>query len=157
MDPKAYYMYYCSMLYSCYMFVSRDWYCYARYWILFPVADMDIPVTGLESCWYAICGLPHLLFPFPVILFMLYCSRFPLHCSTLSTELRSCNHVTRIMYSSGIIRMFIVALYSSCSCDIVYLTYQIIKLTGVWGRLDGWLDLIGRCTGSILFSHCRGR
>ena len=36
---------------------------------LFPVTDMDIPVTGHESCWYAICGIPHLLFPFPVILF----------------------------------------------------------------------------------------
>jgi len=36
---------------------------------LFPVIDMDIPDTGLESCWYAICGLPH------------YWSRFPLYCS----------------------------------------------------------------------------
>ena len=110
---------------------------------LFPVTDMDILVTGLESCWYAICGIPHLLFPFPVILFPIYCSRFPLYCSMLSTELWSSYHVTRI-------------LYCICSCYIVYLTYQIIKLTWVWGRLDGWLDLIGWCTGSILFSHCRG-
>ena len=65
---------------------------------LFPVTDMDIPDTGHESCWYVICGLPHLLFPFPVILFMLYCSRFPLYCSMLSTELRSSYHVTRIIY-----------------------------------------------------------
>ena len=48
---------------------------------LFHVTDMDTPVTGHESCWYAICGIPHrllycshyivpvLLFPFPVILF----------------------------------------------------------------------------------------
>jgi len=43
---------------------------------LFPVIDMDIPDTGLESCWYAICGLPHLLIPFPVILFPLYWSRY---------------------------------------------------------------------------------
>ena len=43
---------------------------------LFPVLDMDLPVTGHERCWYAICGLPHLLFMFPVILFPLYCSRF---------------------------------------------------------------------------------
>ena len=28
--------------------------CYSRYWIM--------------SCWYAMCGIPHLLFPFPVIL-----------------------------------------------------------------------------------------
>ena len=37
------------------------------WWV--PVTDMDIPVTGHESCWYAICGIPHLVFPFPVILF----------------------------------------------------------------------------------------
>ena len=36
---------------------------------LFPVTDMNIPVTGHESYWYAICGIPHLLFP-------LYCSRY---------------------------------------------------------------------------------
>jgi len=105
---------------------------------LFPVIDMDIPDTGHESCWYAICGIPHLLFPFPVILFpVIYCSRFPLYCTMLSTELRSSYHVTRI-------------LYCSCSCYIVYLTYQIIKLTWVWGRLDGWLDLIGWMSGSIV-------
>ena len=38
--------------------------------ILFPVTDMATPITGHESCWYATCGLPHLLFPFPVILFL---------------------------------------------------------------------------------------
>ena len=42
--------------------------CYGIHVIwLFHVADMDILVTGLESCWYAICGIPHLVFP-------LYCS-----------------------------------------------------------------------------------
>ena len=52
MIPRSYYMYYYSMFpYSCYMIDS----CYN---------DMDIPVTGPESCWYAICG----------ILFPLYCS-----------------------------------------------------------------------------------
>ena len=57
MDPRAYYMYYCSMLspYSCYMIISRS--------------DIDIPVTGHMSCWYAMCGIPHLLFLFPVIVF----------------------------------------------------------------------------------------
>ena len=38
---------------------------------LFPVTDMDIPVTGHESCWYAICEISHLLFP----LYCSYCSR----------------------------------------------------------------------------------
>ena len=81
-------------------------------WLL-PVTDMDILVTGHESCWYAICGIPHLLlycsrYIVPIILFSLYCSRFPLYCSTLSTELRSRCHVIPIMYSN-------------CSCYIVYL------------------------------------
>ena len=56
--------------------------------------------------------------------FHIYCSRFSLYCSTLSTELWSSYHVTRIMYNS-------------CSCHIVYLTYQIIMIIWVWGRLDG--------------------
>ena len=45
--------------------------CYPRISVIrwFPVTDIGIPVTGHESCWYAICGLPHLLFSFPVILF----------------------------------------------------------------------------------------
>jgi len=104
---------------------------------MFPVTDTDVPDTGYESCWYAICGLPHLLFPFPVILILLYCSRFPLYGSMLSTELRSSYHDTRIMY----------CIYS---CYLVYLTYQIIKITWVWGRLDGWLDHIGWMFGSIV-------
>ena len=56
--------------------------------------------------------------------FPLDCFLFPLYCSMLSTELRSCYPVTRIMYCI-------------CSCYIVYLTYKIIKITWVWGRLDG--------------------
>ena len=70
-------------LYSCHM-DSRSYYviripihitciivpCYRIHVIwLFLVTDMDIPDIGYESCWYAICGIPHLLFPFPVILF----------------------------------------------------------------------------------------
>ena len=45
--------------------------CYPRIPVicLFPVTDIVIPVTGYMSCWYAICGIPHLLFPFPIILF----------------------------------------------------------------------------------------
>jgi len=56
MDSRSCYMYYCSMLR-----IHVIW--------LLSVTDMDIPVTGHESCWYATCGIPHLLFPFPVILF----------------------------------------------------------------------------------------
>jgi len=79
----------------------------------------------------------------PVILFPIYCSRFPLYCSMLSTELWSSYPVTSVMYSS-------------CSYHIVYLTYQIIMITWVWGRLDGWLDHIGWCTGSILLVPLQG-
>ena len=45
--------------------------CYPRIPVirLFPVIDIVIPVTGYMICWYAMCGIPHLLFPFPVILF----------------------------------------------------------------------------------------
>ena len=42
-------------------------------WLL-PVTDMDIPVTGHESCWYAICGKPTSIVPVPGILFMLSCA-----------------------------------------------------------------------------------
>ena len=141
----------CLFLYSSYrspfilhVLLLHVFSCIPGTWI-FPVTDIVIPVTGY-------------MFPLLILIFPLldtwavdmryveshiYCSRFPLYCSMLSTELRSCYHVTRIMYCI-------------CSCYIVYLTYQIIKLTWVWGRLDGWLDLIGWCTGSILFSHCRG-
>ena len=56
MTHRACYTDYCSMLsYPCYMIVSCYWY--------------RFPVTGHESCWYAICGIPHLLFS-------LYCSRY---------------------------------------------------------------------------------
>jgi len=39
-------------------------------WI-FLVTDIDIPVTGYMSCWYAMCGILHLLFPV---------SRYPVLC-----------------------------------------------------------------------------
>ena len=67
----------------------------------------------------------------------IYCSRFPLYCSMLSTELRSCSHDTCIMHCS-------------CSCYTVYFKYQIIKIIWVWGRLNGWLDHIGWMSGSII-------
>ena len=85
-------------------------------WI-FPLLDMRaVDMRYVES--YIDCDIV------PVIVFPLYCSRFPLYCSMLSTELWSSYHVTRIMYCMR-------------SCYSVYLTYQIIKLTWVWGRLDG--------------------
>ena len=36
---------------------------------LIPVTAIGFPVTGYMSCWYAMCGILHLLFPFFVILF----------------------------------------------------------------------------------------
>ena len=56
-DPRSYYIYYCSMLspYSCYMLVSRYWSCY------FPL--LDTWTVDMR------CVLPHIYcFPFPVIL-----------------------------------------------------------------------------------------
>jgi len=82
------------MLYDCFMFLL---------WI-FPLLDM----RAVDKRYV---GIPHLLFPFLVILFPLYCSCFPLYCSMLSTELWSRNHVTRIMHYT-------------CSCYLVYLTHK---------------------------------
>ena len=126
MDSRSYYMYYCSML---------PYSCYmivSCYW--YGYSRYWIWELLICDMWIPTSIVPVSLYIVPV---------FPLYCSMLSTELRSYYHVTHIMYCS-------------CSCYIVYLTYQIIKLTWVWERLDGWLDLIGWCTGSILFSHCRG-
>ena len=52
-------------LYSCHM--DHRSYCMSYSCILvtwlFPVTVIDIPVTGYMSSWYAMCGIPHLLFP----------------------------------------------------------------------------------------------
>ena len=113
--------------YSC-SFTSSYITCIIVTWVvcwIFPLLDMRaVDMRYVESHIYCSRSIV------PVILFLLYCSRFPLYCSMLSTELRSCYHVTYIMYCI-------------CSCYIVYFKYQIIKITWVWGRLDGWLDLIG--------------
>ena len=74
LDTHLRFTYHCyTCMYSCFTLVI--WIpvhitcmivpCYRIHVIwLFPVTDMDIPDTGHESCWYAICG----------ILFPLYCS-----------------------------------------------------------------------------------
>ena len=130
---------YCSMLpYSCYMLVSRDYYCYARYWILlfllliwiFPLLDMRAVDTWyVESHIY--CSR-----------FLLYCSRFPLYCSMLSTELRSSYHVTRIMY------LFLWHCILDISDHKANLdmgeTWRLIRSY----RVDVWIHCL---------SHCRGR
>ena len=86
------------------------------------ICDMWNPTSIVPASRYIV---PVILFPFPVILF------YAINRTLVSY------HVTRIMYCI-------------CSCYNVYLTYQIIKLTGVWGRLDGWLDHIGWMSGSIV-------
>ena len=48
----------------------------------------------------------------------IYCSRFPLSCSMLSTELRSCYHVTCTMHCT-------------CSYYVVYFKWNIIKNLGM--------------------------
>ena len=78
--------------------------------------------------------------------FPLYCSCFPLYCSMLSTELWSSYHVTCIMYCI-------------CACYIVYLTYQLIKLTRVWGetrrlirsyRVMYWIHIVLPLQGMVV-------
>jgi len=123
----------CLLLYSCH----RDHRSYCMY----------------SYCMYLPVFSVHEYFPLLILIFPLldmravdmwyveshiYCSRFPLYCSMLSTELRSSYQVNCIMYCI-------------CACYI-----KIIKITWVWGRLDGWLDLIGWCTGSILLVPLQG-
>ena len=91
-------------------------------WI-FPVTDIDSPVTGYVSCWYATCGLPHLLFPI---------SRYPFLCYQQSSGLVIMLHVP---YT-------VLVLATMC-------TLNIIKITWGWGWLDDWLNLSGGCSGSI--------
>jgi len=102
---------------------------------LFPVTDMDIPVTG------------HRAVDTRYVESHIYCSRFLLYCSRYIVPV-SRYIVLCYQQSSGPVIMLPVSCI--CSCDIVYLTYQIIKLTWVWGRLDGWLDHIGWMSGSIV-------
>ena len=149
---------------------------------LFPVIDMDIPVTGHVSCWYAMCGfplliwifpildmiwifplldmtavdmrcvelsatwiqatgatsrIPHLLFPFPGILFMISCSCYIVPDSRDIVLCYQQSSGPVIMLPVPCTVIVLVTLYTW------HITYQIIKITWVWGRLDGWLDLIG--------------
>ena len=112
MDPCSYYMYYCSMLYDCFPLLI----------LIFPLLDM--------SCWYAMCGIPHLLFPFPVILF----------CAINRAHVMLSCYMYHIMY--------------------LFLIYYIVKdnkenlgMGETWRltrscRVDVWIHCL---------SHCRGR
>jgi len=53
---------------SWFIWLLRAYSCIPITW-LFPVTDIDIPVTRYMSCWYTMCGIPHYCFPFSVILF----------------------------------------------------------------------------------------
>ena len=115
MDHRSSYMYYCSMLlYLCYiidvhvlLFHVTVFDCFLLLICIFPLLDMRaVDMRYVEFHIY--CSR----YIVPVTLFPLYGSRVSLYCSLLSTELWSSYHVTRIMYCT-------------CSCYIVYLTYQI--------------------------------
>ena len=82
---------------------------------LFPVTN--IPVTGYVSYWYTMCGLPHLLFSV---------SRYLILCYQQSS-----GHVIMLH-----VPCIILVLAMQC-------TLHIMNITWGWGRLDGWLDLIG--------------
>jgi len=113
------------------------------YWLSMYSCCID---HGLYACYMHIhVFLLHDYFPLLIWIFPLldtwaldmqcvkshtYCSRFPLSCFMLSIEFRSCYHVTCTMHCT-------------CSCSVVYCKWHIIKIILGWGRLDGWLDLIG--------------
>ena len=84
---------------------------------LFLVTDNYIPVTRYVSSWYAMCGISHLLFPVSRHLILCY-------------QHSSCP---------------VIMLHVSCTVLVLATLYtlNIIKITWGWGRLDGWLDLIG--------------
>ena len=108
---------------SCYPCIPIIW--------LLPVTDLDLSVTGHESYWYAMCGtkchvdpshgaisrIPHLLFPVSRYLVLCY------------------------QPSSGPVIM----LHVPCTVFVLatLCTLNIRNITWGWGRLDGWLDLIG--------------
>ena len=84
----------------------------------------DIPVTGYESCWYTMCGIPYLLF-------LVFC--------------------------------YLVSCYQQSSCPVIVLhvsctvlvpdtlcTLNVLHITWGWGRHDGWLDLVGWMSRSIV-------
>jgi len=117
MDHRAYYMYYCFILpYSCYMIISCYWYGYSRYW-----------TWELLICYM---WTSTLLIPFPVILLPFYWSRYIVPDSRYI--------VLCYQQISSPVIMLPISCTVICSCHIVYLTYQIIMITWVWGRLDGW-------------------
>ena len=68
--------------------------------------------------------------------FHIYCSRFLLYCSCYIVPV-SRYIVLCYQQSSGPVNPVTRIMYCIYSCYIVYLPYQIIKLTCVWGRLDG--------------------
>ena len=122
---------------------SRYWYRYSRYW------TWELLICYM---WTSTSIVPVSRYIVHVILFMWYCSSFRVYCSRYI--------VLCYQQSSGpvIVLPVLGTVFILVTLYTWYIrTYQIIKLIGVWGRLDGWLDLIGWCTGSILFSHCRGR
>ena len=83
---------------------------YSRYWIHeLLICDMWNPTSIVPVSRYIV---PIILFPFPVILFYA---------------------ITRAQVQLTCYRI----MYCICSCYLVYLTYQIIKITWGWGRLDG--------------------
>ena len=128
------------LLYDCFLLLI---------WIFLLLDMRSVDMRYVESHIYCSCYIV------PLILFPWYCSQFPLYCSCYIVPV-SRYIVLCYQQSSGPVIMLPVSCTVICSCYIGCLTYQIIMITGLWGRLDGWLDLIGWCTGSILFSHCRG-
>ena len=142
------YMHWLSMS-SCYM----DHWLYYYSWTFLHSRYINHCLCHMDYCYMSSSScIPVLILIFPLLDTWavdmrcmeshIYCSRFPLSCSMLSTELRSCYHVTCTMHCI-------------CFCYTVYFKYHKYNL-GIgetWRlirsyRVDVWI---------LCLSHCRGR
>ena len=97
---------------------------------LFSVTDIDITVTGYMSCWYAMYGMPQILFPFPVIVF-----------GAINRA-----HVTLSCYMYHILYLFLIYCIVKDNKDNLGMgeTWRLTRSC----RVDVWIHCL---------SHCRGR
>ena len=128
MDPCTYCMYDYSRLSPFILHVLLCRYHIHVIW-LFPVTDMDIAVTGHESCWYAICGNPTSIVPV---------SRYIVLCYQQSS-----GPVIMLPVSCTV---FVPVTLYTCNKDNLGMgeTWRLIRSY----RVDVWIHCL---------SHCRGR
>jgi len=127
MVHRLYYMYSCCMYIP--IFLLRD--CFPLLILIFPLLDMwavDMRCVKLSATWIQDTGvtsrIPHLLFPVSRYLVICY------------------------QQSSG----YVIMLHVPCIILVLAMqcTLNIMNTTWGWGRLDGWLGLVGWMSGSIV-------